>query len=141
MFYKKHKPVRKSFKKESRTIQSDKDSCDIHEIVRTYARTGVMTHVAKNHARYGDFSEIGDFQEQKNRVNAVEEVFASLPVDVREEFGNDPANFVEYAAEEENADRLRQLGLEKVQDTPILDSTVDTGEQPQETPVSEDPAH
>lgn len=41
--------------------------------------------------RYGDVSELGDFQGCVNRVQEANELFLALPAKVRDRFGNDPA--------------------------------------------------
>lgn len=138
-FYREHPRVMKFYDPEdSVTIQSDAEAADINNILDKYRRTGILEHIQTRHAQYGDFSEIGDYQEKLNTVMAVTEVFNSLPVDVREEFDNDPANFIEYASQQENRERLSQLGLEKAPKTDVSSDEAENVEKPQESPDSED---
>lgn len=49
--------VQKSFDEPAKTRQSFKDECDINRIVETYARTGMVNHVPRAAAQYGDNPE------------------------------------------------------------------------------------
>lgn len=99
----------------SLTHQSFKDECDINNIMSRYAKTGVVTHVNRFQGRYGDFSEIADYQTALGIVKNAEEMFLTLPAQIRAEFDNDPGTFIEFAENPANLDRMVQLGLaEKV---------------------------
>lgn len=55
--------VRHSFDPEDgRTHQSFKDECDIHQIVDSYARTGLVNHLASGPVQYGDAPEATLFE-------------------------------------------------------------------------------
>lgn len=95
----------------SRTKQSDFDSTDVNKILAKYKRTGLLEHVAKGVAQYGDFTSVNEYQESLNRVISAQQSFADLPSKVREFFGNDPGRFFEFATNPANADKLIEMGL------------------------------
>lgn len=43
---------------QGRTHQSFKDECDINNIVATYARTGIVPHMARGKPQYGDVPDV-----------------------------------------------------------------------------------
>ena len=58
----------------SATKQSFKDECDINKIMAKYQKTGLVTHLAKNEARYG-FATSHDFRESLELVREAEALF------------------------------------------------------------------
>lgn len=94
------------------TIQSEKDNCDINQIIKRSEKSGILP-VRSDYANamFGDFTDIPDYQTALNAVNAANETFMSLPAEIREQFQNDPAKFVDYATNEANIDQLREWGL------------------------------
>ena len=100
----------------SKTIQSEREACDINAIVRRYASTGQLEHITQAQPRYGDFTSVEDYLSVLTRVKAAEEGFRMLPAELRDRCGNDPAEFVAYLKDPENAAELRTVGLEKLVD-------------------------
>lgn len=95
----------------SMTKQAFKDQCDIHRIIKQYDTTGLIQHVNRSTAAYGDFTEVNEYQESLNRVIAAQGAFDALPAAIRKRFGNDPGEFFEFATNPENRDELAKLGL------------------------------
>lgn len=95
---------------ESKTLQSEKENCDINVIVRRFRVTGELP-VRAAMATYGDFEGIFDFQSAMNAVREAQESFDALPAEVRKRFHNDPQEFVEFCSEKENLPELRKMGL------------------------------
>jgi len=98
----------------SKTIQSEREACDINAIVRKYASTGQLEHITKAEPRYGDFTSVEDYLAMHVRVKSAQEGFQMLPAELRDRCGNDPAEFVAYLNDPENAAELRTVGLEKL---------------------------
>lgn len=96
---------------ESLTQQHFQKECDIKEIIKRHDRTGLITHVARGVAQYGDYSEVHEFREAMDLINNAQESFDGLPSDIRRMFGNDPGEFFEFATNPENAERMVELGL------------------------------
>ena len=96
----------------SSTIQSAKDECDINLIVAN-AERGMLSAsmINQREPRYGDFSQIGDYQSALNQVMAAETMFAELPAEIRRRFDNDPAKLLEFVGDAENRAEAVKLGL------------------------------
>lgn len=90
--------------------QQFKDECDINHLMRKYQETGLIPQSVKR-PFYGDFTEVPDYQAAMNVVNEAQALFMSMPSEVRKEFDNDPAKFLEYCRDPKNGDRLIELGL------------------------------
>lgn len=94
----------------SRTKQSFRDECDINIIMGRYLQTGVIDFVAKHSPQYGDVTG-ADFQTAMQTVAQANSMFADLPSSLRERFGNDPAQFLDFVADDKNRAEAAQLGL------------------------------
>ena len=77
----------------SQTKQSLRKETEIYEIIKM-ARRGIVEHVSQYEGRYGDATAI-DLQESMELVKATNEWFEGLPVQLRNEFQNDPVKAVE----------------------------------------------
>lgn len=93
---------------DGRTKQAFKDSCDINKILKKHAKAGTLSHLTEYGGQYGDFSGF-DFFEAQNTLARAREIFDALPSEVRKDFGNQPANFFEFANDPANVDRLDEL--------------------------------
>lgn len=95
------------------TEQAHKDEVDINNIVR---RHGGMTNVARTNAllapefRFDDVPG-NDFQEAMAIVTRAQGQFDGLPSQVRKEFNNSPAEFLDFVQNPDNVDRMVELGL------------------------------
>ena len=94
--------------KEDMTKQAFKDDADINKILARFKKTGVVTHLSKYQAHYGDLT--GDsLQEAIQRVELAHEIFNDLPSEIRSEFNQDPAAYLDFVNDPANADRLDQV--------------------------------
>ena len=121
------------------TRQAHKDECDINVIMGKYLQTGLIAHVNQFEGRYGDFAAI-DFAEAMATVTEAQEMFMTIPSDIREQFGNDPGNFLEFATNPENQGKLEELGLlpsESKHPTVLAKDTVAPPPPPPEPPKAE----
>lgn len=105
----KSNPSQKKFDK-SLTKQSMKKDSDINYIVERFQKTGVVNHVSKMEAIFGDF-ETMNYQESLNNVMRANEMFLSIPSDIRKDFDNDPEKFIEFCLDEKNKEKLVEYGL------------------------------
>lgn len=96
---------------ESLTQQHFKKSTDIVEIIKKHDRTGIIEHVARGVAQYGDYSEVNEYRQALDMVNTANESFMELPAEVRAMFGNNPGEFFEFATDPKNQSRMQELGL------------------------------
>lgn len=95
------------------TKQSHKAECDIHNILRQYQRTGIITHVQAARPTYQDLPDAVDFQQAMNTLMAAQEAFAGLPARVRAHFNNDPETFLAAFQDKAQEAKLREFGLLK----------------------------
>jgi phage internal scaffolding protein len=93
---------------DGRTKQSFKDETDVNNIIAKHTRMGTLSHLEQFGGQYGDFSDF-DFQEAQNQIAKANSMFEQLPANLRKEFKNDPAAFLEFVNDEENRDRLDEV--------------------------------
>lgn len=96
---------------DSLTQQHMKKETDIREIIKKHDRTGIINHVNRGIAQYGDYSEVNEYREALDLVNNAMGSFMELPSDIRKLFDNDPGEFFEFATNPDNADKMVELGL------------------------------
>lgn len=95
----------------SLTKQSMSDECDINKIMERFEKTGILTHANDSSPRYGDFSDVVDYDESLRVVMDAEESFMSLPAKVRARFQNDPSELIEFVRDPANLNEAISLGL------------------------------
>jgi phage internal scaffolding protein len=94
----------------SLTVQADAKDADINEIVRRFGLTGELpTGVAI--PQYGDFLGVYDYQTALNEIKRAESAFMAFPAHVRERFGHDVAEFLDWGLNPENAVEAQSLGI------------------------------
>lgn len=93
------------------TKQSHKAECDIHNILRQFQRTGIITHVQNARPTYMDLPSDVDFQQALETMRIAEEAFADLPAAVRSHFENDPKRFLSAFDDPSQEATLRSFGL------------------------------
>ncbi len=91
--------------------QSFKDEVDINNILAQYVRTGLLTPVQSRPPIFVDVTEVGDYRTALEHVSLAQEMFMELGSEIRAEFDNDPALFLDFCTEEGNEGRMRELGL------------------------------
>jgi phage internal scaffolding protein len=96
-----------------RTKQSQKKETDVNFIMQKYERTGVMTHVTRNKAFYGDVSKVPDYASALEVVRSADELFRTVPAKIRAEFENDPQKFLDHVSNPANEQWLRDNGFMK----------------------------
>lgn len=93
-----------------RTRQEFKAECDIQTILKGFGVTGTVRHVMRDPGEYGYATGL-DFREATELVRKAQEAFMELPSGLRARFRNDPAEFLEFTAKEENRAEMEKLGL------------------------------
>lgn len=96
---------------ESLTQQHFAQEADIKNIIKKHDRTGIIEHVARGVAQYGDYSEVNEYRESMDIVNKANASFQTLPSQLRAMFSNDPGEFFEFATDPANAEKMVRLGL------------------------------
>jgi phage internal scaffolding protein len=103
---------------ESLTQQHFAQEADIKTIIKKHDRTGIISHVARGVAQYGDYSEINEYREALDVVNNAQASFGQLPSQLRAMFDNDAGAFFEFATNPENAEKMVELGLAEAPPSP-----------------------
>ena len=106
-------------KSASMTQAQFQDECDINKIMDRYMRTGCLSDPL-NRMRpgtYGDFTEMGDYMENMNKIIQAREMFDALPSKVRERFGNNPGAMIDFVMDPANQKEAIDLGLLEVTST------------------------
>ena len=98
-----------------KTEQAHQEQCDINFILKDYHRTGLIKHAAKHEGRYDDVSSV-DFQDAMFLVTQAQQMFESLPANIRKRFGNDPGSFLEFTQDPGNQDEMQKMGIIKGND-------------------------
>lgn len=101
----------------SRTKQADREEADINSIVAKYNRTGVAPGM-KHLPEYGDDTASKTLHESMTIVREAEAAFASLPAEVRDAVGNDPANLLDLVADPDRVEQAIKLGLVDAPEVP-----------------------
>lgn len=99
--------------KPGRTKQSFKEEADINNIVKKHGRAAIQQQAALSIKQYGDYTEINEYQESLDLINTSNENFNKLPADVRKEFNNNAGEFLEFATNPDNAEKMYDLGIAK----------------------------
>lgn len=97
------------------TEQQWKDTCDVNKIIKKHDKTGLITHVSKFKADYGDLSGV-NFTDMQNKLAHIKSKFEELPADIRKRFQNDPQQLGNFLADAKNKQSAVDMGL--VQATP-----------------------
>ena len=109
---------------DARTEQCHRDECDISKIIAKYDRTGVLNHVNDFEARYEDLTGL-DYQTMLNTVANANSMFEGLPSEIRNQFANDPANFISFMDDQNNNEQMYEMGLKQ---RPISEQTASVNE-------------
>lgn len=99
-------------KDEPITEQSHKKEVDINNIIKRHGMDMIQKTAMLQQQDYM-FDDIpgNDFQEAMNIVNRAQAAFDSLPSLIRKEFDNNPAMYLDFVQNPDNADRMVELGL------------------------------
>ncbi|AXL14655.1 internal scaffolding protein [Microviridae sp.] len=120
---------------ESLTHQSMAPECDINRIMAKWQKTGVIEHANTYQGQYGDFAETPTYQEAMNVVLESQEMFMTLPSSVRRQFDNDPGQFLAFAVDPSNGEKMIEMGLA----TPSVIDDLDTAPEPPKRAKKPDP--
>jgi len=94
----------------SRTKQSFKKETDLNYLIARYQKTGQLPRMPERTPQFG-YAPSVDFQEALQLVESAKNNFQQLPSHVRERFQNDPASFLAFVENPENAPKFAEYGL------------------------------
>lgn len=90
--------------------QHFKDETDINVLLERFKVTGQMPQGVRLPS-YGDFTGVTDFRSAQEAVLNARNAFMDLSPALRERFGNDPQQLLEFVSDEKNRDEAIRLGL------------------------------
>lgn len=93
-----------------RVEQHHKDEVDINNIIRRHGLDLIAKTAQMQQFQYDD-NPNNDFQEIMNAVLKASDSFESLPSQIRKQFDNNPAQFMDFIYNPENADKMVEMGL------------------------------
>lgn len=112
-----------------KTVQSEKASCDINLMMKTFQKTGQIPQSTKI-PMYGDFSNSVDYMEAVQLTKDADRMFMSLPAEIRKRFQNNPAELLAFMADKENLEEAQELGLVRTPETEPPEPVVEPTEEP-----------
>lgn len=121
------------------TEQAHKEQCDVNKIIRKYDRNGLISHVSRFEAQFGDVSGL-EFKAMQDKVLHAKEEFNKLPSKIRNRFQNSPQKLLQFMDDANNRDEAIELGLINPQWTPESDGLgehVKLGENVNQPPPGE----
>lgn len=98
----------------SLTKQSEADACNINKIMAKYEKDGVLRHVNANQGFYADVSKMPDYQGCLAVVRQAEDLFMSIPAEIRAKFDHDPQKYFDFVSDPANGEEMIKLGLRQV---------------------------
>jgi len=100
-----------------RVEQSHKDEVNINNIVKRHGMDLIAKTAALQQFTYDD-NPNNDFQETMNAILKAEKSFSSVPSEIRKQFDNNPAKFMDFIHNSDNQQQLIDWGLAKAPETP-----------------------
>lgn len=94
------------------TEQAHRERCDINSILNKYDKNGLITHISKFEAEFGDTTGV-EFKAMQDKVSAARSSFARLPSKIRKEFENSPMKLLSFMDDPNNREKAINLGLIK----------------------------
>lgn len=101
----------------SLTQQHFEKECNINNIVARAKVTGVLIDpTVKRSAipKFGDFTQVSDFQSANNLLIQAREAFSALPAEIRKKFDNQPQKLMAFLEDPQNNEEAVKLGLREV---------------------------
>jgi phage internal scaffolding protein len=95
---------------DGRTQQHQKDECDINLIIKRHTPEQIALMATQNEGQYGDATSV-DYHAAQNIIANANTMFNDLPSEIRNQFDNDPAAFLDFTSNEENYSEMRKMGI------------------------------
>lgn len=106
----------------TRTQQQYKDQVNVNNIISKFKKTGSITHVRNaQEGVYMDLTELPSLQEAHEVVIAASKAFEAVPSKIRQRFGHDPQQMLDFLKDKNNDEEAIKLGLKVRQAPPTPD--------------------
>lgn len=109
------KPVFREITEPSKTQQQFKEESSISYMVKKFGIAN-MPRPMEHFAFFADVSQIGDLADAEMQLRAAEEMFQSIPADIRARFGNDKYELLAFLEDEDNYEEGVELGILRPKD-------------------------
>ena len=93
----------------TRTKKQFAKECDINLIMKKFHKEGILTHLRKYGAQYGEATS-NDLLEAMDTLTRAQTMYEDLPSEVRKNFAG-PEEFVDFVSDPDNVEKLREWGL------------------------------
>jgi len=101
----------------TRVEQAHRDEVNINNIVKRHGVDLIAKTAALQQFTY-DNNPNNDFQETMNAILKAQDSFESVPSEIRKQFDNNPAKFMDFIHNGDNQQQLIDWGLAKAPETP-----------------------
>lgn len=95
------------------TQQHQAKETDINYIVQQFGVTGQLPQ-SLNMPTYADFDAVFDYQTAMNAIIQANQEFMTLPAEVRKQFNNSPAEFLDFIDNNPDPQKLVDLGIAEI---------------------------
>jgi len=89
-----------------------------------YQSTGELPVINQSAPQYLDVSAAADFQTSMEFVAGAQTLFQEMPSAIRNRFGNDPREFLDFCSQEKNRPELAEMGLLKEQTPQLIPTSI-----------------
>lgn len=93
------------------TKQAFRDESNVNNIMAKYGASRLLQHYGQFQGNYGDFTNVQDYHTSLNEIIRAQDMFMSLPSQLRNRFDNDPSLFLEFVGNPDNREEMKRLGL------------------------------
>lgn len=94
------------------TEQHHGESVKIQNILSNYERTGLITHINRREPIFADWTSAPDYYHAQKIIADANSMFEQVPAQIRAQFANDPAQFLDFIQNPENKQAMEDLGIE-----------------------------
>ncbi|AXL14572.1 internal scaffolding protein [Microviridae sp.] len=94
------------------TEQCHKEECDIKNIVNKYREAGISPEMMMfNESDCMDITNAPSYLEAQNEIAKANQLFDSLPANIRKRMDHDPTVFLDFIQDENNIEDIEKMGL------------------------------
>lgn len=94
------------------TEQHHKDSMSVQSIIRNAQKGVLSAHIKQYDGKYMDLPGEIDFLEAQNTIARAQEMWSTVPSNIRKHFDNDPGKYVDFMVNADNYDEIKKMGLD-----------------------------
>jgi len=92
------------------TQQSQKEQCDVNNVIRRYKKGETITQVSNFEHQFGDMTGV-EFKTAMDMIASAKSSFEQMPSKIRKRFENSPQKLLEFMENSDNRDEAIELGI------------------------------